>query len=289
VRGNVGVNPGDTAVTIDGQSATEVLAAREALIPGSTPQCIRARALDQLMTRVHGDKIRLELESDTQPGVRRTVTVDCTTRAEDLHQLRPPNLKELEPGIFYVDLARLTDADFSAAIPSLVKARGIVFDMRDRPNQTVDFFQYFRHLLNQPIQGPPQEIPVVTKPDRKGMTFERNQWQVTPVTPYFGAKKAFLTNGRDISYAETILGMVERYKLAEIVGEATAGTNGVINPFRVPGGYEITWTGLRVLKHDGSPLFGVGILPTIPVSLTRAGIAAGRDEVLEHAVHALKE
>jgi len=57
----------------------------------------------------------------------------------------------------------------------------------------------------------------------------------------------------------------------------------------VPGGYEITWTGIRVLKHDGSPLFGVRILPTIPVSLTRAGIAAGRDEVLEHAVHALKE
>jgi hypothetical protein len=46
---------------------------------------------------------------------------------------------------------------------------------------------------------------------------------------------------------------------------------------------------MRVRKHDGSPLFGVGILPTIPVSLSQAGIAAGRDEVLEQAVNALKE
>jgi C-terminal processing protease CtpA/Prc len=107
--------------------------------------------------------------------------------------------------------------------------------------------------------------------------------------PYFHARRAFLTSGWDIIYAETILGMVEHYKLAQIVGEATAGTNGVINPFRVPGGFEITWTGMRVRKHDGSPLFGVGIPPTIPVSLSRAGIAAGRDEALEQAVNALKE
>ena len=144
-----------------------------------------------------------------------------------------------------------------------------------------------RNLLNRPIAGPPLEIPVVTRPDRQGMTFERRQWQVTPAAPYFNARRAFLTNGWDISYAETILGMVEHYGLGEIVGEATAGTNGVINPFRLPGGFEITWTGLRVLKHDGSPLFGVGVLPTIPEPLTKAGITAGRDEVLERAVQAV--
>jgi C-terminal processing protease CtpA/Prc len=199
------------------------------------------------------------------------------------------NAKEVAPGIFYVDLARLTASDFSEAAPSLAKARGLVFDMRDRPEHVFDVVEVLRHLLNHPIAAPPVEIPVVTKPDRRGMTFQGYQSQVTPAAPYFSAKRAFLTNGRDISYAETILGMVEHYKLAEIVGEATAGTNGVINRFRVPGGFEITWTGARVRKYDGSALFGLGILPTIPVSLTQAGIAAGRDEVLEQAVNALKE
>jgi hypothetical protein len=43
-----------------------------------------------------------------------------------------------------------------------------------------------------------------------------------------------------------------------------------------------------VRQYDGSPLFGVGIRPTIPISPTRAGIAAGRDEVLERGIQAVK-
>lgn len=38
---------------------------------------------------------------------------------------------------------------------------------------------------------------------------------------------------------------------------------------------------MKVLKHDGSQHHGVGIRPTIPISRTRAGIAAGRDEMLD--------
>ena len=56
----------------------------------------------------------------------------------------------------------------------------------------------------------------------------------------------------------------------------------------LPGGYRITWTGMKVLKHDGSRHHGVGILPTIPVTRTRAGIAAGRDEILERGIRAVK-
>ena len=56
-----------------------------------------------------------------------------------------------------------------------------------------------------------------------------------------------------ISYAESTMGIVEYYKLGEILGEATAGTNGNVNPFMLPGGYTITWTGMKVLcTDDGS-------------------------------------
>ena len=99
--------------------------------------------------------------------------------------------------------------------------------------------------------------------------------------PYLAAKKAFLTGGGAISYAESLMGIVENYKLGEIVGAATAGTNGNINPFQLPGGYGITWTGLKVLKHDGSRHHGVGILPTIPVEPTQAGIAAGYERAFD--------
>jgi C-terminal processing protease CtpA/Prc len=68
------------------------------------------------------------------------------------------------------------------------------------------------------------------------------------------------------------------------VGGATARANGNVNPFRVPGGYAIQWTGLQTLKRDGSRLQGIGIVPTVPVKVTVADIRAGRDAALEKAI-----
>ncbi len=52
----------------------------------------------------------------------------------------------------------------------------------------------------------------------------------------------------------------------------------------LPENLTVTWTGMKILKHDGSDLFGVGITPDIYVNRTPKGIAEGRDEVLEKAI-----
>ena len=93
-----------------------------------------------------------------------------------------------------------------------------------------------------------------------------------------------MTGGAAISYAESCLGIIEAYKLAEIVGAPSAGTNGNVNPITLPGGYHISWTGMKVLKHNGGQRHGVGILPTVPVSPTQSGLPADRDEVLEKGI-----
>jgi C-terminal processing protease CtpA/Prc len=117
-------------------------------------------------------------------------------------------------------------------------------------------------------------------PDRLDSTFHESGWPVPPEKPYFGARRVFLTDGRAISYAETVMRIVEAFKLGDIVGWPTAGTNGNVNPFRLPGGYTISWTGMKVLKHDGSQHHGIGILPTVPAARTRKGVAEGKDEIL---------
>ncbi|HSG38313.1 MAG TPA: peptidase S41, partial [Thermoanaerobaculia bacterium] len=74
------------------------------------------------------------------------------------------------------------------------------------------------------------------------------------------------------------------YRLGEIVGSTTAGTNGNVNTVRLPGNYFMGFTGMQVLKHDGSRYHGVGVHPTVPVSRTLKGVSEGRDEVLEKAI-----
>jgi len=216
------------------------------------------------------------------------VRLECTVRAADLHPPRPAKIAELAPRILYVDPGRVTDSDFAAALSSLVQARGIIYDLRG-PHFLPQLYVFLGHLLNRPAQGPPTEAPVVTRPDGAETIFQESRWTASPVPPYLSARIAFLAGGSTVGTAETILAVAGRYRLGEIVGGSSGGAGGMVNSFTLPGGYELTWSAEKVRNYDGSPLFGVGIRPTVPVSPTLAGIAAGKDEVLERAIQAVSE
>ena len=160
-----------------------------------------------------------------------------------------------------------------------------MIDFRGYPGNIQNIGAIFGCIAKKPFTSAQWRVPIITHPDRQGWQYEESRWPETaPQTPHLTAKVAFLTDGGAISYAESCMGIVEHYQLGAIVGEPTAGTNGNVNPFSLPGGYRLSWTGMQVLKHDGSRHHGVGILPTVPVSRTLSGIAAGRDEILERAM-----
>ena len=112
--------------------------------------------------------------------------------------------------------------------------------------------------------------------------YRHAQWDVEPVLMALLEQEA----GVPVQILQELgvdVGIVKD-RLAEILGEPTAGTTGEVNRVALPGGYRITWTGMRVLKPDGSRFHGVGIQATVPVSRTIRGIAEGRDELLERAI-----
>ena len=86
----------------------------------------------------------------------------------------------------------------------------------------------------------------------------------------------------------TFLSLVATHKVAPIVGGPTAGSNGGINVYVLPGGYRVSWTGMRATKRDGSPHHGVGVLPTVRVRRTVRAVAEGRDELVERALELVK-
>jgi C-terminal processing protease CtpA/Prc len=173
-----------------------------------------------------------------------------------------------------------------SSMSALASAKGIIFDMRGYPADAA--YELMQHLIDEPATSAKWNVPIVRKPDGDGWEWnESGRWQLAPKAPRLMGKVAFLTDGRAISYAESIMGIVEAYKFGEIVGSTTAGTNGNINPFALPGGYTVSWTGMRVLKHDGSRHHGVGIAPTTPVTPTAQGVADGTDEVLLKAIEVI--
>lgn len=279
-QSTTGLKAGDIVLKIDGKDAAEVLAEKEELISGATPQWRRYRSVSELRRGAKDSQLKLDVELATG-NIQLMVKRDAQSLT--LKEMRPPQVAEIKPGIFYLDLDRIKDADFEAILPKLEQAQGIIFDLRGYPRVTPKLIS---HLIDKPVDSARWQIPIITEPDRKGPISydEKGRWQLPPIAPRLKAKIAFITDGRAISYAESYLGIIEAYKLAAIVGEPTAGTNGNVNPLTLPGNYQVAWTGMKVLKHDGSQHHGVGIKPTVPVSRTIRGVAEGRDEQLEKAI-----
>ena len=134
-------------------------------------------------------------------------------------------------------------------------------------------------------------MPLIIYPDRERIVGwdTSGRWLLEPRAPRFAGVVVFLTDERAISYAESVMGIIEAYGIAEIVGRTTAGANGNVNPFELPGGFRVSWTGMKVLKHDGSQHHLVGIVPTVPVSRTIAAVRDGRDEDLERAIEIIQQ
>ena len=276
------VERGAIVTHIDGRLAKDVLADREALISSATPQFKRYKALAYLTAGPKGSPVKVKVDGGSEQTLTRT------TRLGRTQDPRPDPIAMLKPGVWYVDIERVTTGQWRAALDDLTQAKGIVFDFRGYPGK-LSWREYFPHVIDKPVTSAQWNIPTVARPDGKGWTWNKSSWPTTPPREPFKAKKAFVIDGRAISYAESCMGIVEHYKLGEIVGEATAGTNGNVNPFTLPGGYRVMWTGMKVIKHDGSRHHGVGILPTIPVDRTLQGVKAGRDELLEKAVEAVSK
>ena len=279
------VAPGDVVLKIDGRQATKVLAELEELTSGATLQWRHERALRELLIGPMSSKIRLEIRKPSGEEILLSLARTVGFWSIAPQGPRPKKVTELEPGIMYVDLTRVEDEDFEAALPQLEAADGIIFDLRGYPQVSKDTIG---HLIDEPVKSPQMWVPVVTLPDQQNLEFAFSKWEIEPKAPRFKGGIAFLTDGQALSYAETYMSIIEHYRLAEIVGEPTAGTNGDYNQFSVPGKYTIYWTGMKVLKHDGSQHHGVGIQPTIFVSRTIQGIAEGRDEQIERAIEAIK-
>jgi hypothetical protein len=285
-----GIKPGDLIVKVNGVTVAETIAARLPEMSGAKRRWARRMALGSLVGGPEGSELTLELQTGMDRP--RAVTVRRTSPPGRFIALpvepRPTPVAELNDGIWYVDVGRTNEKEFTDALPRLAKARGLIFDLRGYPN--ISLTAPLANLTEKVMEGPPAFLPVVLYPDRKWMGFiQGRSLGIEPALPLLRAKAVFLTDARAISAAETFLGIVRQYKLGTILGEPTAGTNGNVRVMGLPGGYEIRFTGIKVLNYDGSQFHGRGIRPDILVRRTRPGVTAGRDEVLEEAVRFLQD
>jgi C-terminal processing protease CtpA/Prc len=274
---------GDIILKADGKDALQRVKEEELLISGS-PQWKRAQAASALLQGTTKEVEYAVLRGNAEVVIK-------TLREGYKKVYEYPAIKQVKgstanDAVWYVDISQIETKEFTAKIQELVQAKGVIFDMRGYPNNN---FEILSHLIDTTIKTARWNVPRILYPDQNRFVGydTSGRWDLQPKAPRLKGKIIFLTGNGAISAAETMMGMVEYYKLGEIVGDITAATNGNINSFMLPGNYSFVYTGMKVLKHDGSQHHLVGIKPTVPAVRTIKGIQEGRDEVLEKALSLL--
>jgi C-terminal processing protease CtpA/Prc len=278
------IERGDIVERLDGLEAERATLDAERYISGSL-QWKRFRAMRSFGCGDVGTTAELVLRRGAE---RLELQVERQQFDRSLYESAGDPIRLLEDGVYYVDLSRAEITAISERIADLAGARGVVFDLRGYPNGN---HQVISHLLTSPDTSTAwMRVPHIIYPDQENIVdFAEFGWQMPAFEPHISGKVVFITDGRAISYAESFMGFIEGYGLAEIVGQPTAGTNGNVNPLMLPGGFRVNWTGMKVVKHDGSQHHLIGIQPTVPAERTIQGVRDGRDEFLEKALEVIAQ
>jgi C-terminal processing protease CtpA/Prc len=273
------IRPGDIVLEIDGLKAGDALAHEGQYISAATPGWKQYRALGHLLLGTENAKKSLKILRGDQILLREIV---CGSKYQRQISFSQDKYKEIEEGILYLNLGQITWPEIEKLMPQLEKAKSIICDLRGYP---MGNHRLISHLLKEKDTSTSwMRIPQIAYPDYEQVTYANRSWKLEPLEPHLTAKVIFIVDGRAISYAESFMGFIEHYKLATIIGQPTAGTNGNVNVLQLPGGYRLTFTGMRVAKHDGSQHHGVGIIPHILLNRTIKGVKEGRDEFLDKAI-----
>jgi C-terminal processing protease CtpA/Prc len=279
---------GDIIKKVDGIKAEKVLMEVEQLISGS-PHLRKHRALNVFGSTFHSEIMNVSIERD---GNELSIDVQNSSNGNiffnriNNFQYKSIDIKELEPEIFYINLSNCTSANFTKHLDKLAKAKSVIYDYRWGGN--LSLIELIPHLIDSTVNSAWWNIPQVVYPNRKDITFDKKNWSLPPQLPRFTSKSIIITAPCVVSSGETEMGIINHYNLATTVGEPTAGCNGNVNWIDLPCGYKVMWTGMKVLKHDGSQHHLIGFQPDYPIERTMEGIKNEKDEILEKAIEIAK-
>jgi C-terminal processing protease CtpA/Prc len=283
----VPVKLGDIVVSIDGESMADRVNRLWKSVTASTEAARRARVANVALWGAKESTAEIEVRG--AEGSRK-VSVPRVARFVPPKETDLP-YRVLDKNIGYADLTRLRGAQVEPMFEALNKTKAIIFDMRGYPNGTA--FAIAPHIN--------------TKNARVGALFRRRQvssaqtseeaayWfffeQLLPKSekPNYPGRTVTLIDERAISQSEHLCLFFEVASGTTFIGTPTAGANGDVTNFPLPGGFRVNFTGHDVRHADGRQLQRVGIQPDVIVAPTIAGIRAGRDEVLDRAIKYLND
>jgi len=285
-----GVQVGDIVSKVDGESIVDRFNRESPYVSSSTPQWHGYRIVERILNGPEGSMAALSVGG--QDGRLREVSLKrSSSYAAALRNQRTGEVIKFLPGnIGYADLDRLNPDEVDSMFEKFRNAKAIVFDMRGYPHGTA--WSIAPRLTDRKdvaaaiFTGPLSLTPDL--PNGEALTSSASYFfvQRLPATDKwkYNGKTVMLIDERTIGQAEHMGLFFAAANKTEFIGTPSAGADGDVTNFVVPGGITIYFSGRDVRYANGGKLQQLGLQPAVSVAPTIKGIRGGRDEVLERAL-----
>ncbi len=286
VEKETGLKTGDIITKINGVTIKDIIKKHLKQTPASNyPTQLRDIARDLL--RTNDSTITIEYVRDKQKVRNRIRSYD--SQSFDIYRRFFPQdtcFKVLSPGIAYINNGTVKKADFPWIWDRIEHMEGVIIDARNYPSDFVihELSNYlmpdrtpFVKFTNGSLKTP--GLFTFTAPLEAGHTNKS----------YYKGKVIILINEISQSSAEFHTMSYRVAPKAIVIGSTTAGADGNVSSFSLPGGLRTAISGIGVYYPDGRETQRIGIIPDIVIQPTIKSIRKGQDLVLEKALEIIKK
>jgi C-terminal processing protease CtpA/Prc len=194
--------------------------------------------------------------------------------------------KLITPEIGYIYPGTIKNNYLSKIMSEVQKTKGLIIDLRCYPSEfivfslgeylmpdSISFVKFSNTSLNTPGLFTYTKALIVGKSNKE----------------YFKGKVIILVNEITQSQAEYTTMALRVAPNATVLGSTTAGADGNVSQFTLPGWINTMISGIGVYYPDGKETQRIGMIPDIVIKPTIKGIKQDRDELIEKAIELINK
>jgi C-terminal processing protease CtpA/Prc len=278
---------GDIITDINGRKVDDILKDRLIIYPASN-YSTKLRDIAKDMLRGRERQVLVNVQRNNQSlsfTVNRYPLDSIDTSLDRSYSLPDSCYSFLTKDIGYINLGNIK-ADL---LPRIFKAfsntKGIVIDIRNYPSEFV-VFSLGNYLLAKAEPFVKFTTASVANPGlfTWGTTLKVGHQN----NDHYKGKVTILINEITQSQAEYTTMALRTARHATVIGSTTAGADGNVSIFYLPGNLRTMISGIGVYYPDGRETQRIGIVPDLEVKPTIEGIRQKRDEALEKAIQVIE-
>lgn len=284
---NSGLEIGDIIISVNGIAVNDIIKNRLPLSPASN-YSTQLRDIARDILRSNDTIINITYQRGNTTSAQR---LNCFlpqkfSKYYNKYYKKDTCFKFITPDIAYIYPGTIKSNYLPKIASEFSKTKGLIIDMRCYPSQFIVFSlgEYFMPDSTGFVKfsrSSTQSPGLFTMTDVLKVGKKNNE--------FYKGKIVIIINEITQSQAEYTTMAFRVAPNAIVIGSTTAGADGNVSGFSLPGGIRTAMSGIGVYYPDGNETQRIGIIPDIEIKPTIKGIASGHDELLEKAVELINK